>query len=482
MTFLDAALDYHRQGLHPIPVEARGKKPLVAWADFQTTQPTVAQLVSWWTDWPDANVALVLGRGLAAVDIDGPEGDAALAAAGVTFDFDAPVSVTGKGKHVFVRAEVGDRVGLLPKVDIRGVGYVVAPPSIHGPTGRAYTWAVPMDAIETVPEAPPELKALLRAVPAPREASSGGLSDWVAVALAGVSEGGRDSTCTRLAGYFLAKGVPAGAVHELLLGWAARCSPPFPSEDVSKCVESIAKREGEQEIDLEEELLTVERLYATTPEAHTWVWQDYLAEGTLAMLVAGEKTGKSTLFYALASAASKGAPFLGRRTQKSGVLILGLEEDATDVKIRARLFGMTPDDPVIFRIGDLPNTPRTHEQVRDTVLKHGIKLVFLDTLGHHLATVLDSENDNLAVLKAVRPWMRLARETRAAVVLVHHTGKSGQEYRGASAFGGVVDQILTLRYYGGGTQRALSSRGRYRQTPPDLRLRLDGNVYWEIGG
>lgn len=479
MSFLDAALEYHRQGLHPIPVEPRGKKPLVGWADYQVTQPTVAQLVTWWTDWPDANVALVLGRGLAAIDIDGPEGDAALAAAGVTFDFDAPVSVTGKGKHVFVRAEVGDRVGLLPKVDIRGVGYVVAPPSIHS-SGRPYAWAVPMDAIEAVPEAPTELKALLGRAKPVGVVPVGNSSDWLPLALAGTAEGGRDMTCTKLAGYFLAKGVPPEATYELLLGWAGRCSPPFPAEDVQKCVESIAKREGEQEIDLDAELLTVSDLYAKAPDAHTWVWQDYLAEGSLAMLVAGEKTGKSTLFYALASAVGKGAPFLGRRTQKSGVLILALEEDATDVKLRARTFGMSVDDPVIFRVGDLPNTPRTHEQVRDTVLKHGIKLVFLDTLGHHLATVLDSENDNLAVLKAVRPWMRLARETRTCVVLVHHTGKGGQEYRGASAFGGVVDQILTLRYYGGGNQRALSSRGRYRQTPSDIRLALDGNVYWEI--
>jgi replicative DNA helicase len=59
-----------------------------------------------------------------------------------------------------------------------------------------------------------------------------------------VAEGGRDDTCTRLAGYLLGKGIPQDAVELILQAWAEKCSPPFPSDQVSKCVESIAKREG----------------------------------------------------------------------------------------------------------------------------------------------------------------------------------------------------------------------------------------------
>jgi KaiC/GvpD/RAD55 family RecA-like ATPase len=244
-TFLDAALEYHGQGLHPIPVEPKGKRPLVPWKDFQTTQPTIVQLVEWWTSTPDANVGLVLGRGMFAVDVDGPEGEAALREAGVDFHFDTPCSSTGKGKHLFVAGSSPDKVGLLPKVDIRGVGFVVAPPSIHA-SGKTYAWITEMENIAELPPAPPALVALLsRATPTVSAPQAG--QNWLTEALAGVGEGGRDVTCTRLAGYLLGKGLPAEATYELLLGWAARCEPPFPEADVQKCVESIAKREPEPE-------------------------------------------------------------------------------------------------------------------------------------------------------------------------------------------------------------------------------------------
>jgi len=128
-------------------------------------------------------------------------------------------------------------------VDIRGVGYVVAPPSIH-PSGKQYEWAVPWGDVLPAPE--PELLALIGASK-PVTASEGGTS-WLTAALAGIAEGERDNACTRLAGYFLGKGMPAEAVYELLVGWAARCTPPFASEEVQKCVESIAKREGPGEV------------------------------------------------------------------------------------------------------------------------------------------------------------------------------------------------------------------------------------------
>ena len=475
---LEAAKRYLAYGLHPIPCEPRGKRPLLeSWKPYQEQAPTVEKLEAWWERWPDANIGLVLGRGMFAVDVDSEEGARGLVEAGVVLPPYAPRSTTGKGYHVFLAGDSPDKVGLVSGVDIRGVGYVIAPPSVH-PTGKSYSWVYPYTP-DALPAAPLRLLELIQTarVEVDRDVSP----TWLSSALAGVGDGQRDVTCTRIAGYFLAKGVEPAAVFELLLGWAERCTPPFPAHEVAKCVESIAKREGEHEIDLEEGVLTVEALYASAPEEHQWIWQDYLPEGSLAMLVAEEKAGKSTLFYALAAAVSKGWNFIGRETQQAPVLVLAVEEDATDVKLRARTFGMRPSDPVYFRVGDLPNTPRTHEQIRDVVLKHGIKLVFLDTLGHHLATVLESENDNLAVLKAVRPWMHLARETRACVVLVHHTGKSGQKYRGASAFGGVVDQILTLQYTHG-NQRQLMAHGRYKQSPACMLLALEPttNNYYEV--
>ena len=174
--FLAAACDYLRLGYHPIPCQPRGKRPLVKWEPYLQTQPLAEEIETWWAQWPDANVALVLGRGTFAVDLDGGHAaQALLFNQGVLLPA-APRNKTAHGAHVFLAGTVPDRVGLLstngkkPQGDIRGVGYVVAPPSIH-PDGPRYEWVVPLTA--TLPPAPAELLALM-ARPASHGVSIGG--------------------------------------------------------------------------------------------------------------------------------------------------------------------------------------------------------------------------------------------------------------------------------------------------------------------
>lgn len=254
---LEAALSYQAMGLHPIPCRPRNKIPIVNWKDFQTTMPTTEQIRAWWTRTPDANVALVLGRGMFAVDLDGGlDAEELLADQGILLSLDAPRSKTGGGYHVFFRAtrDVPDRVGLLstnggkPQVDIRGKGIVVAPPSIH-PNGTPYEWMTPLSAGLSDPPAP--LLALIDAraqtsppldAPAPGTVPHG--DAWVEDTLRGVGEGHRDAACTRLAGYFLGKGLDPSVVTAMLCeSFARNCRPEFSPADVRKCVQSIARRE-----------------------------------------------------------------------------------------------------------------------------------------------------------------------------------------------------------------------------------------------
>lgn len=248
--FLAAAREYLRLGLHPIPCAPRSKRPLVEWKRYQDEPPLADEIEAWWDAVPDANVALVLGRGTFAVDLDGGrEAESLLKARGIYFP-PAPRSKTGSGFHVFFSAPgaVPDRVALLstggkkPQVDIRGVGIVVAPPSIH-PDGPTYEWQVPLSF--PFPSAPEALLALI-AQGAPKNSAAGaGAGGWVADALRGVGEGMRDATCTRLAGYFLHQGVDASTVEVLLLeSFARNCTPPLDAGTVRKCVQSIAKREA----------------------------------------------------------------------------------------------------------------------------------------------------------------------------------------------------------------------------------------------
>ena len=253
----DAALDYAARGFTPIPCVPEGKKPLVHWKEYQTRQPTPHELTQWWTDEPTANVGLVLGNGVFAVDVDGPDGHAALKAAGVEIPPTTPTCLTGRGVHYYFQGEQPDRIALLPHVDVRGVGIVVVPPSLHA-SGKRYTW---LQGLEGLGPAPDALLSLLRRSQSPFRAAPEGPS-WLAEALAGVGEGQRDFTCTRIAGYFLAKGTPREAVEQLLLSWADRCTPRFDTQSVFKCVASIAQKEGVHD----DEVQTPESIGTFVPE------------------------------------------------------------------------------------------------------------------------------------------------------------------------------------------------------------------------
>jgi hypothetical protein len=119
------------------------------------------------------------------------------------------------------------------------------------------------------------------------------------------------------------------------------------------------------------------------------------------------------------------------------------------------------------------------------ILEKGIRVLFIDTLSKFW-TVLD-ENDNAEVQRAVNPLLALARDLNVAVVLVHHSNKGdgggGRMIRGASSLFGIVDQALILHRHGptDSTQRRLETLGRYEESPRDIIVTLDGDVYKLLG-
>lgn len=256
---------YLELGLHPIPLSARTKVPPRGFPlkRYQTQRPTSTEIQSWFAD-GSANVGLILGRGVIAVDFDGPGSEELLTASGIELPEDAPRSCTANGAHVLlsVNDAIGNRVEMLAstekrpdgkpvcQVDIRGDGgYIVAPPSVH-PSGHVYEWDRRVE--KSIPAAPAALLELINrtgTAPAkPSGASQGAAGGpeapkWVTEALRGVRKGLRDVTCTKLAGYFLGKNIPADIVREQLRGWAGRCQPPFEHSQIDKCVDSVTRRD-----------------------------------------------------------------------------------------------------------------------------------------------------------------------------------------------------------------------------------------------
>jgi hypothetical protein len=244
-----AALDYAARGWSVIPMEPRGKRPVVAWQDYQRHAATAARVAAWFRRRPEANVGIVTGAvsGFVVLDVDpGHGGTGSLrelerAHGGLPPTVEALTG--GGGRHLYFLhpgSILHNRAGLLPGIDVRGDGgCVVAPPSIH-PSGTRYAWRegrgpdeLPLAVI------PSWLLSRLRAddprAGHPREY-------WRELAERGVVAGQRNNTIASFTGHLLWHGVDPEVALDLLLAWnRVRCQPPLSDEEVAHTVQSITR-------------------------------------------------------------------------------------------------------------------------------------------------------------------------------------------------------------------------------------------------
>ncbi|MFF5291276.1 bifunctional DNA primase/polymerase [Paractinoplanes globisporus] len=173
---LTAALAYARHGIPVLPVhtpdpsggcscdkgvrcDRPGKHPRLRHGLTEaTTDPRLIEV--WWSRWPEANVGLRTGIAMDVADIDSAEGWHGLThLLGGELPAGPRVRTGGGGWHLWFRPMgFGNRVGLLPGLDWRGIGgYVVAPPSRH--LRGDYRWVRrPGDGL---PVGPPALRELI---------------------------------------------------------------------------------------------------------------------------------------------------------------------------------------------------------------------------------------------------------------------------------------------------------------------------------
>jgi hypothetical protein len=145
-------------GFSVFPLQARSKKPVGSWKEYQTTSANAGECAAWETAYRynPYNIGIATGSvsGCFVLDVDGEQGRETLAKL-IAEHGELPATPTvktGKGQHYYFRYPAGYTVRnlagrsvhgeILPGIDHRGDGgYVVAPPSIH-PDGMAYEWIV----------------------------------------------------------------------------------------------------------------------------------------------------------------------------------------------------------------------------------------------------------------------------------------------------------------------------------------------------
>ncbi len=219
-----AAVGYGQQGLRVHPCHPETQRPLTKWSEAASTHRAIIE--SFWQRWPDALIGLCTGDGLVVVDDDRgreePEEDMAVTRTAKT---------RSRGWHHYFRtdADIGNRVGIIPGVDVRGAGgYVIAPPS------PGWEW----HNIAEVQPAPAWLITLMTARDERGRAWGSGFRPSPTM----VSEGGRNDYLARFTGYALRLGYEGGELTHLVLDENQRiCDPPCPVAEVVATVRSISR-------------------------------------------------------------------------------------------------------------------------------------------------------------------------------------------------------------------------------------------------
>ena len=237
-----AAAEYAERGIDILALRARSKVPATAHGKKDATSDP-AQVAAWFPPDTDRNVGILTGENsrLLVLDVDPRNGGEAsferFERTYGTLPATKRATTGGGGFHLYYRLLEGvtglkDRpnVADYKGLDLKCDGYVVAPPSIHPDTGKAYAW----NGDVPIADAPAHLIEL----------AQGGkrIKSAVPPSSVDVSEGSRNTTLFRMASGLRGRGLsPEAILAAVQAENKARCVPPLDADEVERSVQSAMK-------------------------------------------------------------------------------------------------------------------------------------------------------------------------------------------------------------------------------------------------
>lgn len=194
---------------------------------------------------------------------------------------------------------------------------------------------------------------------------------------------------------------------------------------------------------------TLSQIVLPKPKKH---WGEFIVSRRLGMIVAQRGTGKSTLVLALALSMGYKVDFLGNKPKNPrNVVILDGEMDLRTMQERlkeqSQALNITTDDthlrfvsPELFD-GIMPNLSTTDGQREiDEVLGDAWDVLFID---NYSAFSESGREDAESWMPWIR-WMLAHKWAGRTVIVIHHTGKNGQQ-RGSSKHEDALDFSIALK-------------------------------------
>lgn len=258
-----------RHALKILPANA-DKRPLVSSGkDFANATDDPLRIEEWWSQYPNANIAITTGKhnGIIVIDVDSyNDGDDTFAELEKKYGKlpDTWEAITGRGgRHLYFKYPDGHSIrggagaqhgGLGVGVDVRADGnIVIAPPSVHE-NGKKYEWEVSSYPNETELAALPEKwiyllenrETLVKGKGKENQNNKGQQTKEPFSLPDSISEGERNTSLFQFAASLRARRVHASNLkRQLEQVNRNRCKPPLEAKEVERIYDSVMRyKEG----------------------------------------------------------------------------------------------------------------------------------------------------------------------------------------------------------------------------------------------
>ena len=187
---------------------------------------------------------------------------------------------------------------------------------------------------------------------------------------------------------------------------------------------------------------TLEMLNTHPPEV-PWLVEPVIVQGALSLLYGREGEGKSLVAMAMAIGVASGEPVAGFTPSAGRVVVVNAENGEGEIHRRIRALGLpngAAENLVIYTAEGL-DLRRHLDELAAVIERERPVLVVLDSFRSCWGGKENDSDETGPILDRLR---NLGRRLDAAVLLVHHSGKSGNEYRGSTGIGASCELIFHL--------------------------------------
>ena len=446
-----------QMGYKVFPVRCKDKIPLTAHGHLDASK-NQDQIKDWWTQFPDANIGLLVGEeaGICILDIDPRNGgDNSLSRLIETYgNLPATVEVIsgGGGRHFYFLYNSNFFIPSEFKngIDIKKKGYIVIPPSLHA-SGNRYGW-VEGKALGKMGLANPP--SFLIKTDNHEQIQKESIVDIYK----GVSEGDRHNSLIRYVGSWLGRNTPLDEC--LAIAWAVnkQFNPPLDENEVKAIVTGLYQKETAKRVSDQPDAL---KGFGVTPIGKIkesrlrWLIKDVIPRNVLVFISAMPKAGKSTLALSIAISLSTGMLFLGYfllgRRKPCKVILISLEDHPGEVKAKAEYFlqgRRFPNKLLLMLKANTLNLPNDFKRLKLDIEDEKPDVVILDTLRRSHQLKEDASTDMAPIMQGLR---ELIREHHITPIVIHHSGhyitdknNSGDWLRGTSDFNASWEALIAL--------------------------------------